>query len=561
MKRKYLIFPMLALGAGLWSVGSETVADEEKAAPSRAKALASSRMIDARIDQAIYKASLQPAPQAEKEEIVRRLSLDLNGAIPSSQTIVKYLKSRKKDKLSILIDGMLESDRFNEHWSNVLTSSWVGRKRRNNSGYFRAFLKAELAKKTPFNVLVKKVLTAKGAVDDNGASYFALRWNTEPTNVAAQSARVFMGLQIQCAQCHDHPFSEWKQEQFHHFAAYFSQIRRGNKKKGDQNIPAVNDNRNRPYRYKIKNTGMDTTFNPKFLFEFDDADKTTGSSRREVVANLMTHPENPFFARMSVNRVWKTMFGRGLVEPVEDLEGNAGYHAMLLRFLAEDFIGSGYDLRHLVRTIAHSRAYQRSSKRPRGQKDPAVDFNKLAKSKNEEKREAAAIKAQEEVWLFARASLRPLTPEQIADSLIRATIPSVEGMQEDKKSMDQYLEKFKNLRRNLVRQFDELYDEAESVNPDAFDGTIPQSLIMLNGTFVNEAIKPQKGTMMSYILTGNKSPKEVIRTIFMATLSRRPTKVESRKFTKYIGSRGASTQTYEDLMWALINSSDFLMNH
>mgnify|MGYP003963657925 CR=1 FL=1 len=96
MKRKYLIFPMLALGAGLWSVGSETVADEEKAAPSRAKALASSRMIDARIDQAIYKASLQPAPQAEKEEIVRRLSLDLNGAIPSSQTIVKYLKSRKK---------------------------------------------------------------------------------------------------------------------------------------------------------------------------------------------------------------------------------------------------------------------------------------------------------------------------------------------------------------------------------------------------------------------------------------------------------------------------------
>ncbi|MDF1662373.1 MAG: DUF1553 domain-containing protein [Planctomycetota bacterium] len=559
MKRTYLILIAAASGLGFWSLQPEkTVADEGTVtSTTRTKAVATARMIDARIDQAIRKAGLEPAPQAGTSEILRRLSLDLNGTIPSSQTVVKFNKSRKKDKLIQVIDAMLEDNRFNEHWSNVLTSAWVGRKRRRNSGYFRAYLKDKLAKKTPFDKLVRDVLTAKGAVDDNGASYFTLRWDTQPTNVAAQSARVFMGLQIQCAQCHDHPFSEWKQEQFHHFAAYFSQLRRGNKKKGDQNIPLVNDGQKRPYRYKLKSTGMDKTFNPKFLFEFDNADEVSSASRRSTVAGLMTHPENPYFARMTVNRVWKTMYGRGLVEPVEDLEGSAGYHPMLLEFVAQDFIASGYDLRHLIRSIALSRAYQRSSKRPASQKDPAAAFEKLAGSKNIEKREAAAIRAQEEVWLFGRASLRALTPEQIADSLLRATVPSVEGMQED----DKYMEKFTKLRGNLVRQFDQLYDEAEAANPDAFDGTIPQTLIMLNGKFVNEAIKPQKGTMMAYILQGSKSPKTVISTIFLAVLSRKPTKSELRKFTGYITSRGANNQTYEDLMWALINSSDFLMNH
>lgn len=556
--RAFSCFLLTAALAAGWVASTEISHAQDKKGKTRDDAKAAAAMIDARIDQAIYKAGLQPAPLAVKENIVRRLSLDLNGVIPTTHTLVSFVNSKSDDKYAELIDAMIEAPDFDRHWADVFSSAWIGRKMRRGSGQFRSWLKEQLSKRRPFDAVVRDVIAAQGALDENGAVFFTFRWETSPTDVAAQSARVFMGLQIQCAQCHDHPFTEWKQEQFHHFAAYFNNMRRGNKKKGDQNIPTLMKRNRGVYRYKIKSTGMEKAFNPKFLFDFEGTKKSTESrDLRRAVANLMTHPENPYFARMTVNRVWKAMFGRGLVEPTEDLEGNDGYHPMLLQFLAEDFIQSGFDLRHLVRTVAMSRAYKRSSKRPKNQKDPAADFEKVAKSKNKEKREAAALKAQQEVWLFARGSIRPLTPEQIAISMLRATVAPMDP----KNSNEQYDKKWQNLRRQLVRQFDQLFGEGEAANPDSFDGTIPQSLIMLNGKFVNEAIKAQKGTRMANILRGNKDAKTVVKTIFLAVLSRRPTKAEARAFTRYIKAQGASTQTYEDLMWALMNSSEFLMNH
>jgi hypothetical protein len=534
------------------SVTSLALAQEP---PARTRAEATARMIDARVDQAIKQAGFEPAPAAEKEAIVRRLALDLNGCIPRSGTMVKFLKSRSKDKVEELVDAMLEAPEFDEHWANILAGAWVGRKLRPDSQYFRKFLQESLAKKMPFDAMVREILNASGPVDEKGASYFTLRWETSPTDVAAQSARVFMGLQIQCAQCHDHPFTEWKQEQFHHFAAYFSGMQRGNVMRGDQNVPEVKYSA-RPYNYKLKNATADQRFEPRFLFSFEASSKA--KDPRAQVAELMTHPENPYFARMTVNRVWKALFGRALIEPVEDLDASPGYHPMLLSFLAQDFIASGYDLRHLVRSIVYSRTYQRGSLRPKGQKDPALEYEKVKDSKNTEKREAASLLAQQEVWLFARASARILTPEQIAASLVRATVLSEdEGAYVDPK----VAERFENLRKNLVRQFDELFGEDEVANPDSFDGTIPQSLIMLNGNFLNEVIRPQMGTMLAQILKDTRAPADVVATIFFAALSRRPSKSEASAFTAYIQSQGATPQTYEDLLWALLNSSEFRMNH
>ena len=201
------------------------------------RALAAARMIDARIDRAIHKVDMEPAPQAENEAIVRRLSLDITGRIPTPETVANYLRSKREDKLTRYIDHLLASDGFNEHWADVLQSAWVGRKRRRDSGSFRGWLREQLEKRRPFDEMVRDVIAADGRLDKNGATYFTFRWDTSPTNVAAQSARVFMGLQIQCAQCHDHPFTEWKQEQFHQFAAYFTNIRRRNIREGDKRIP------------------------------------------------------------------------------------------------------------------------------------------------------------------------------------------------------------------------------------------------------------------------------------------------------------------------------------
>lgn len=523
-------------------------------------ASATARMIDARIDRALSRASLEPAPAAEGERLVRRLSLDINGVIPGAKTIGAYLKSKDKDKTLQLINALIDAPAFDRHFADVFGAAWVGRKNRPDSGYFRPWLQEQFKKRRRFDAIVRDLIGAEGALDDNGASYFGLRWEAEPANFAAQSARVFMGLQIQCAQCHDHPFTEWKQEQFHEFAAYFAGIRRGNKRVGDRNIPSLMQTRNRNYRYKIKSSGQNKRFSPRFLFDLEGVSQR--GPRREVVARLMTHPENPFFAKMTVNRVWKAMFGRGLVEPAEDLEGQDGYHPMLHEALAADFVASGYDLRHLVRSVALSRAYQRSSRRPKNQKDPSLALEKLAKSKDAKVREEAARKAQEEVWLFARASVRPLTPEQIVSSLFRATGVYSDGPDDASMGdMGGQGDKWKNLRRSLLRQFDALYGDEGASNPDAFDGTIPQTLLMLNGRFVNEAIKPLKGTMMAQILTGSTPTRQVVRSLFLAVLSRRPGKSEERAFTGYLRSQGSTQETYEDLMWALINSSEFLMNH
>jgi len=557
MKRAAWI-PLIALILGALALARPSSAQDAKDDAKLKRARAASRMIDARIDLAIAKSGIEPAGQAVNEAIVRRLALDISGVVPSAETVTTYLKSRKKDKLLTLIDELLESDGFSEQWTNVFTQAWIGRRmRRRITPYFREWLMEQLQKRRPFDEIVRAVISAEGALDENGAGAFMYRWEVKPSDVAANSARVFLGLQIQCATCHDHPFSDWKQEQFHEFASFFSGLRRGNKKVGDKRISVVREAKSSGYSYKIKRTGADTRFSPKFLFDIEGLEREhKGPGGRKAVAALMTHPENPYFARMCVNRVWKSMFGRGLVEPVEDLEGQEGYHPMLLAFLAEDFIASGFDLRHLVRTVALSRAYQRSSRRKSGEKDPAVEYARLAKSKDKDVREAAALRAQQEVWLFARASLRPLSPEQIASSLFQAT-----GVADLEASGKKSAKRFQNLRRQLLRQFNQLYGEADSANPDSFDGTIPQTLIMLNGNFVNEAIKPQAGTALAHILADVRKPKDVVTMLFMNVLSRRPTKTESRVFTNYIGSRGANNTTYVDLMWALINSTEFLMNH
>lgn len=526
-----------------------------------AKALAVTRMIDARIDQAMRRANITPAPQATDEEIIRRLSLDLNGVIPPPELVVAFVKYKSKEKRIQLIEKLIESKRFDRHFANVFSDGWLGRRVRRSADY-RNWMAKELSAGKPLTDIVKATIREQGP-----ANYFARRWGRNPTDMAAQSTRVFMGLQIQCAQCHDHPFTAWKQEQFHHFAAYFSR----------------DDN---PYAYKLKDAEYEKTFEPKFLFEKEEGDLTVEKKEiglREKIAILMTEKENPYFARMSVNRVWKAMFGRGLVDPIEDLEGNDGYHPMLLSFLAEDFVANNYDIRHLIRAIVHSRAYQRSSRRTKGV-DPAVEAEKYKDSQDEEKREEANMKAQQEVWLFARASLRPLTPRQIAASLLRATGQDPDALGDwvrkpepkkkpmkgkakpkkkgKKKPAMDGLKAFLTKEAQLLRQFDRLYgDEETNGNPDAFDGTVPQTLMMFNGKFVNEYVKAKKGSMMSRILANNRSPKKIVKALFLAVLSRYPTKAEMKTFSKYLKGGGSNVATCEDIMWALFNSSDFIMNH
>lgn len=573
MNSRMVLAALLGLGLGF---SAYSAPEDSDGLAERERALAATKMIDARIDSAISAAELEPAPSATEEEIVRRLSLDLNGVIPPAELVSYFVKKKDKALRTRAIETMIRSPLFNRHFANVFADAWVDRKDRGEKGGFINWIASQLAVNRPFDEICRDVIQESGP-----AGFFARRWGRDPVNMAAQTPRVFMGLQIQCAQCHNHPFTEWKQEQFHHFAAYFAE-------------------EGKTYSYELKGTGEQTSFEPRFLFPDMGSAKAISAdeslTQRQKIAKMMTDKENPYFARMTVNRVWKAMFGRGLVEPAEDLEGSQGYHPLLLSFLAQDFIAAGWDIRHLVRAIVYSRAYQRSSQRPTSQKDPAREFERLQGSKDEAAREKASLAAQQEVWLFARASLRPLSPKQIVASLLRLTDqepaearlaqwrkdddkdekkdekmgagkdpksdPKSDPKKDEKKAPN--MDAYNNAFNALYRTFDDLYgDEEVNGNPDAFDGTVPQALTLFNGRQINDLVKPKKDSLLWHtIYDRGVSEKTMIHNLFMIVLSRPPSSTETRLFGSYFKKGGAQKiETAEDLIWALINSSDFLMNH
>lgn len=510
-------------------------------------AQAAATMIDARVDKALARAGIKAAPKAEKSALIRRLSLDLTGRIPSYET------ARKPPSVKDFIEQCLSSESFNEHWSNVLTRSWVGRRRDPRANVFRDWLKNQLREQRAYDVIVRRVITTQSfdmRDPSTGAGYFFRRWGPDTSELAGQISRVFMGVQIQCAQCHDHPFSDWTQEQFHGFAAYFS----------------VSGS----HQVTLKN-GQSRRFQPKSLWDNLKARKPS-APRLQRGADLVTQKNNAYFARMAVNRVWKEVFGRGLIDPIEDLEAQEGAFPMLLQFLAEDFMAHDFDIRHLLRGIVLSRTYQRSSRRPAKQADPAREYERLKQQTKPKEPEAhrrakqrAAAQAQQELTLFARASLRPLTPEQIVDSLIRATGADKQDPKALKnKSRSQRRvarARYKYFKSQLREAFEQLYDDAENTQPDHFGGTIPQTLILLNGPFVNEAIQAEDETMLAEIVKRGGSTKKMVERVFLATLSRKPNKQEMGFARGHLKDKDGRSAALEDLMWALINSSEFLMNH
>lgn len=518
--RFILTLCMVFLPSALW-------ADGAKSAFKRAHATA--KMIDARVDQGLRKANIKPFKKADNYTFLRRLSLDLNGIIPTTKEVKKHSRSKN---LEPYIEARLKDPRYGLHFSNILTRAIVGRRRDANAAFFRDWLKTELQEDRSFQKIARILIQGKvvGRSDEgNGQAFFNRRWGPKPEDLAAQSARVFMGIQIQCAQCHDHPFNNWRQSQFHGYAAYFKENN---------------------YQYKLKGSQQSTRFTPRFLYELE---KPSGQTRRGKVAQLITAKDNPFFAKAIVNRVWFSLMGRGLIEPLEDLESSPGRFPQLLEFLAADFIANDFQLKHLVRSIVLTKAYGRSSKEGNSPIEAAPNNEK-------EQEQQRQIRLSEEETLFARATIRPLSPEQIVDSLLRVTGREALLRKGGTKARRLAKIRFDYLREKLQGQFEQLYDESEG-QADLFTGTIPQTLILLNGTFINDAIEADDGTFMERVARSSGSRKVVLQKLFLQVLSRPPTKQELTQLSPLLGPRDTRMTIAEDLMWALLNSSEWLLNH
>jgi hypothetical protein len=519
-----------------------------KAPPLDAQALAAE--IDRHLARGWDKAKAVPAPPADDAEFLRRAYLDLAGRIPSVAEARAFLDDRRPDRRARLIEKLLAGPRYAAHLANVYRALLIPEAGNNfqvrlGQAGFEAWLRQKAARNVGYDRLVRELLTAPlgstggfplaGLGGDPTPVTFYLAKELKPENLAAGTARVFLGVSVECAQCHNHPFADWKREQFWGLAAFYSGI------KARKLQDFITPERENTDRHEITMPGGKVV-QARFL-DGTEPRWVKGTSARTTLADWLTAPGNPYFARATVNRTWAYFFGTGLVEPIDEMVGgpNAPSHPELLDLLAREFVAHDFDLKYLVRAMLSTRAYQLSS--------------------------AATHASQDDRALFARMPLRGLTAEQIFDSVSQAT-----GFR-DSGGGDDLLSGIVGGKRSARSEF--LTRFAASERPTDAQTSILQALTLMNGRVVADATSLERSETLAAVAdTPFATPAERVEALYLATLSRKPSDRELARAVRFIqdavkradgkgakARRTASSNALADVFWALLNSPEFILNH
>ena len=532
------------------------------------------RLINEKLEKGWLDNKVTPSRQATDAEFVRRVTLDIVGRIAKPAEIEQFLRAPAATRRSLLIDRLLAHEDYARHWANVWSNWLLSRSGAFGRGMYHeqmnVWLEDQFSLNKPYHELVTELITASGKNTENGAVNFILahlgeelknspqdkgrieregRWEMVP--VTSRITRLFLGTQVQCAQCHDHPFlGNLKQNQFWGVNAFLRQVDREGApamdKRGTNAPLTLKDNKNvnsRPLAYYEKRNGVLLRQRAEFLpsgpgkkpMELDET--MTGLERRQKLAEFLVAHDN--FPRAIVNRMWGTFFGKGFVNPIDDFtDQNTPSNPELLDELAAQLKHYNYDLKKLVRWICNSNAYNLSC---------------VANKTNQ---------AQEKETLFSRMLLKSLTPEQMFESLMLATNSEAAETKEGKKVLrEKWLE-------SLISNFGD--DEGNEVN---FNGTVVQALMMMNGKEINDAItRKDKGTV-DLAIKGSRTEDEVIAKLYLATLNRMPSQREALvirgelfplvdpKLRVKDNDKTHYNNRFYDLFWALLNSNEFLLNH
>jgi hypothetical protein len=502
---------------------------------------------------------------ADDYEFLRRASLDIIGRIATPAEIHEYFVAPRETRRSLLIDRLLAKPEYASHWANVWTNWLLTRSGIFGRGMYheqtQKWLKDQFALNRPYDQIVRDLITASGKNSDNGAVNFILAHVGENTPrgmerdegqfqmvpITSRITRLFLATQVQCAQCHDHPFSEAiKQNHFWGVNAFLRQVQRvGNipmrRQDGLMTLelrdnPDVND---KPVVVYEKRNGVLLEAKAEFLPTNGQkkgprlAAGVKGNQRRVELANYVIDHEN--FPKAIVNRMWGVFFGRGFTQPIDDFnDNNKPTNEELIDELAARFKNYNYNMHKLIRWICNSDAY---------------NLSVIANSTNDKPEQEA---------LFSRMLMKAMSPEQLFESMMVATNSAVlDNTEEKNKLRTQWLDR-------LVSSFGD--DEGNEVN---FNGTVVQALLMMNGEDINNAIgRKEKGTVAMAIIRYRSGPA-VIKELYLASLNRPPTTRE----LAYISSRmhldprnplareKDIAAPFQDMFWALLNSNEFILNH
>ncbi|WP_010585065.1 DUF1553 domain-containing protein [Schlesneria paludicola] len=509
--------PQLIISAVIFSLGMTTVALAAPPAPAE---------LAARVDQHLaakwHDANVHPAPLAEDSVYVRRIHLDLVGRIPTAGETRQFLDDHNEHKRVILADRLLMSAAHARHAATIWRRQWVPQSdlvQSLHSDEIESWLAAQVRAGTGFDQVVRELLVAVPKSNRDGApTAFLAASEFKPENLAANSTRAFLGLNLDCAQCHDHPFARWTRDQFWETAAFF-------------NRPATTETQ--PVGLAISIPGSSRTVTPRFLAGASPTWPTPlgDETGRNVLASWITSKQNPFFARNLANRVWAQLFGIGLVEPLDDLNHeNPPSHPELLDELAQSLIEQDFNLNRLIQSLVMTNAYQRSSH---------CDLPTVA-----------GLDATDD-RLFVRFGVRGLTGEQLYDSLRTAA-----GMSAEREDLDP---------QNASRERSRFAERFRIERTSNAQRSILQSLSLMNGSMMSELADIGKSpTLRAIAETPFLDSQGRIEALFLATISRPATNEERELYVTYIDQGSSSEDSKSrlaDIFWALLNSAEFSTNH
>jgi Protein of unknown function (DUF1549)/Protein of unknown function (DUF1553) len=514
--------------------------------------------IDREIDRRLAEAKVPASPTADDAEFLRRAYLDLTGRIPTWDRAAAFLDSREPDKRAKLIDELLASPDFGAHQADVWRPLLSPRDPANSKPQldrFSPWLTDQLNRNRGWDRITADLLGLTGDVKERPDSAFLMshadRGQPRADLLATAIGKAFLGVQLQCAECHDHPFAPWKQADFWGVAAFFGKIRNT----GVKGPPFVLTEDPDPKPIDVKNGGADRpTMRPAGAIVIPAAGGNKGAGQvipakvlggkplalddagpyRPKFIEWLTSRDNGYFARAFVNSTWAQLFGRGLVHPTDQThEKNPPSHPALLDLLAEEFVASEFDIKHLCRCISNSKAYQRSSRSVPGNEADAVLVSKMA--------------------------VKPVGPEALYDSMMVVYAASKSlpagGKPATGKPVKPGTGKPAGPAMSPRDEFIHFFRGPGGAEPYELGHGIPQFLRRMNGETFN-ASSPIIGRMVRE----GANPERVIDTLFLATLTRRPTVDEQALMLKYVAGRANPEEGYAGVLWVLLNSGEFVLN-
>jgi Protein of unknown function (DUF1549)/Protein of unknown function (DUF1553) len=535
---------------------------------------------------------VEPATLTSDVEFVRRIYFDVIGHPPTPAQVDSFVRDRSKDKRARLIDALLTTPEYARNWANYWREviSFHATNENLNRVRFDAledWLAKRLQANTPWDTIVAGMITAMGRNDENGAVALSLAHEARPVEMAGEVSRIFMGVQIQCAQCHDHKTDAWKRRQFHEFAAFFQGVQAKQVEKaatGQQAVFAVIEKGTRRYTMpELDNPAKQVPIAPRFFLASSKASPAPAlpeglavAERRAMAASYITGQDNPWFAKAYVNRVWYVLMGEAFYEPIDDIGPEREPRAPeVLGPLAEQWQKGGYDVRWLFSTILNTDAYQRR-----------VRSTANAAGKTPFASSCASRLRADQVWdALVQALAVPLdsngnfTPGQknngagrgpgqgegISKAQARVADKSVTKKGAAKAAEAAGLASQVGKKAGAAMRaggqklfFDRLFIIDPSASNEDVMGTIPQALFMMNGPIVTNRVQARPGTVLGEILSTAPNPRAALSALYLRVLSRGPTKEEFEICSRYMGTVANQAEAFEDIYWGLINSTEFL---